>query len=88
MPNYKKVAELLAQKLPFKHGHSMKAVFDNYGNGDYVVYSYTTIIARYNTETGWWINLQKYSVTTSKQQNLLKRVAQAEGWLDPEGQIL
>ena len=40
--------------------------------GMYVVYSYDTPIAWFDSE-GWYVVSQKFSVTTSKHQNLIKR---------------
>lgn len=80
-PNYKQIETLLAEKAEFKHGYSMSAEMQG---EQYVVFSYSTAIAKYNFNTGeWWINLQKYSVTTSKQQNIIKRVARLDGWTEP-----
>lgn len=39
----------------------------------YWVYSYSTPIAWYSTATGWYIVAQKFSVTTSKHQNYVRR---------------
>ena len=73
MPNYKQIEELLEDRLPFKHGRSMSADYDN--QGVYRVYSYATLIATYDfVSRNWWLNETKYSVTTSKQQNILRRV--------------
>jgi hypothetical protein len=81
-PNYKQVAELIADRMPFKHGHSMRAEY-NY-LGIYCVYSYATLIATYDTVSRkWWINENKYSVTTSKQQNIIRRAASEQGWEAP-----
>ena len=70
--NYKDVESALEILEPFKHGHSMRATREHEW---YRVYSYDTEIARYSQiEDTWYVNLNKYSVTTSKQQNLVKRV--------------
>ncbi len=80
-PNYKQVEELIGFKENFKHGYSMSAETEN---GEYVIWSYRTVIARYNFNDGkWWINPNKYSVTTSKQQNIIRRVASRDGWTQP-----
>lgn len=73
MPNYKQVEQLLKERKPFKHTDSMHAEID----GDtYKIYSYRTLIASYNFETEkWWIDDTRYSVTTSKQQNIVRRAA-------------
>lgn len=70
--NYKEVELALEALEPFKHGDSMRAISEN---GWYKVFSYNTQIARYSQiEDVWYVNPHKYSVTTSKQQNLVKRV--------------
>jgi hypothetical protein len=42
------------------------------GTIDYVVFSYDTPIAWHSAE-GWYVVEQKFSVTTSKHQNLVRR---------------
>jgi hypothetical protein len=71
-PNYKDIRQLLADRREFVHSHSMRA--ELVGNL-YVVWSYSTVIGMYdfNADT-WTINTRKYSVTTSKQQNILRAV--------------
>ena len=44
---------------------------------DYLVYSYGTPIA-WHTPQGWYIVAQKFSVTTSKHQNAVKRAISSE----------
>lgn len=84
-PNYKQIETLLANRQTFTHGYSMRAELE--GN-TYVVYSYNTVIARYFGDTGkWWVNENKYSVTTSKQQNIIKRVARQHGWISEELEV-
>ena len=76
--NYKDVERALERLEPFKHGYSMSAsiVTNECGESFYCVYSYTTLIASYDLRMqDWWINEEKYSVTTSKQQNMVCRVA-------------
>jgi hypothetical protein len=81
-PNYKQIETLLELHEPFKHGYSMSAERDELGV--YYVYSYGTQIASYALTHGtWWINPNKYSVTTSKQQNIIRRVATRQGWREP-----
>lgn len=82
-PNYKQIEALLASKKEFK-GNSLKARVEE--NGEYVVISYNTVIASF-IEGVWWINPRKYSVTTTKQQNLIKRVARLDGWQDTDSEI-
>jgi hypothetical protein len=70
--NYKEVEQALETLTPFRHGDSMSA--ENV-SGMYRVYSYRTEIARFNyIEDVWYVNSSKYSSTTSKQQNMVKRV--------------
>ena len=49
----------------------LKEVIEAEG-GAYLVYSYGTPIA-YHTARGWYVVSQKFSVTTSKHQNLTRR---------------
>jgi hypothetical protein len=72
MPNYKEVERLLENMQPFKHSRSMSAFRTS---EEYLVYSYSTLIATFTFATNKWeLNEGKYSVTTSKQQNILRRV--------------
>jgi len=68
--NYKQIAVALETLQPFT-GNSLKGV----QLGDtYRVISYSTQIAEYNTTTGEkWVSPTRYSVTTSRQQNLIRR---------------
>lgn len=68
---YATIPALLTQCLPFTHG-SCRA----YWEGDtYRVYSYNTLIAT-AVQSGYWttFNDRKYSMTTSRLQNIVKRV--------------
>jgi len=60
----------IANTLPFQ-GNNLKGVNkDNY----YCVYSYATLMATFNHLTGEiWENPNRYSVTTSKQMNYVRR---------------
>ena len=72
MPNYREIEkDLIPNRKTFKHSYSMSA----YNNGkEYLIYSYQTLIAEINLETGEIkINPNKYSRTTSKQQTIIKR---------------
>ena len=71
MPNYKQIEnDLIPNRKSFRHP-SMHA--DNTGTY-YSIYSYSTKICEIDLVTGqMWIDLNKYSVTTSKQQSLIKR---------------
>ena len=67
--NYKQIELAIAGRVPFK-GNSCHAYFDG---EQYRVISYSTLIA--TSEGGVvWVNPQRYSVTTSKLQNIIKRV--------------
>ena len=68
MDNYKTIEQKLANLEPF-HGNSLSAYWNG---GGYYVESYTTVIARdmFGTKE---VSSAKYSVTTSKHQNLIKR---------------
>lgn len=76
MSNYREIPYLLRNREPFE-GNSMSARYDL--NGDYVVYSYATEIARVVSTNGLIhgpegekiINTRKYSATTSRHQNLV-----------------
>jgi len=70
--NYKEVEQALTRLDQFKHGASMSA---RYTTGWYRVYSYNTEIARYSVvEDVWYVNTNKYSSTTSRQQGIVRRV--------------
>jgi hypothetical protein len=76
--NYKTIATKLANLESF-WGNSMSAQFvKHWGSSSYSVYSYGTLIAEktWDNSEGKWrtrLNETKYSVTTSKHQNLIKR---------------
>jgi hypothetical protein len=66
--NYKTIATKLANREQFR-GNTMTG----YQNGEtYVIFSYDTPIAWFY-EGGWELDSRKYSVTTSKHQNIIKR---------------
>lgn len=72
MPNYRDIELLIQDKKPFKHSHSMRALWDD---ENYIIYSYRTIIAVWKSDSNTWVlNTSKYSSTTSRQQSLIKRV--------------
>ena len=58
-------------------GNSMRGDW-NYSDTEYVVYSYRTPIAyiRYNQA---FLNVRKFSTTTSRQQNIVRRAVVAMG---------
>ena len=67
--NYRTIPSLLAERKPFK-ANTMSAKIE--GN-EYVIYSYSTPIAWVDLDSGdKTFNETRYSVTTSRQQNLCK----------------
>ena len=72
MENYKTIETRLQERVSFT-GNSLRGYWDGF-SGNFVVYSYGTMIANYNPTTGQrWVNPEKYSSTTTRQQNLIKR---------------
>ena len=76
MQNYKEIETRLRDTMPFR-GNSLNGFWDAI-NGVYVVYSYSTLIASYkpslcSSDVQYWVNPNKYSNTTTRQQNLIKR---------------
>jgi hypothetical protein len=72
MDNYATIATKLQGKERFT-GNSLSAYWCAF-TGLYTVKSYSTTIATYNTETGQlWVEPTKYSNTTSRHQNLIRR---------------
>ena len=69
MDNYKTIATKLANREPFR-GNTMTGV---YVGEVYKIYSYSTLIAEIGNMGNMLINDTKYSVTTSKHQNLIRR---------------
>lgn len=77
MSNYREIPALLRSREPFE-GNSMSAHHAH--NGDYVVMSYATEIARVPSLNGLVrgsegervLNERKYSMTTSRHQNLVR----------------
>lgn len=54
------------------NGNSSRGFWDS---GTYRVYSYDTEIANYNYHTKeFWIDSKRYSVTTSRLQNIIRKV--------------
>ena len=72
---YATIERKLTTLEPFDNKNSMSARWDD---DVYVVYSYRTVIATTNTRGGGdricWVSPEKYSTTTSRQQNLIRRV--------------
>ena len=72
MDNYKAIEQKLARLESFK-GNSLQGFNDGH---TYAIYSYNTLIANRWLDSGrgeTWISPDKYSVTTSRHQNLVKR---------------
>lgn len=69
MDNYKTIEQKLKTLTPFK-GNSLTA----YWEGElYKVISYSTLIASTHSNGTFSVATRKYSVTTSRHQNLIKR---------------
>lgn len=79
MDNYK-VIENKLRNLESFNGNSMTAKSNQTNSRfEYKIYSYNTLIAETvwdGSEGEWftWVNPNKYSVTTSRHQNIIKRV--------------
>ncbi len=69
--NYKTIEAKLDTLTPFE-GNSMRGYWDAMSQR-FLVFSYRTLIG-YSTLSGFAIVEDKYSVTTSRHQNLLRRV--------------
>ncbi len=67
---YKTIPTLIATCTPYKHGSSY-AYVDQYGN--YQIVSYSTLIATAHTDGKTYLDTSKYSMTTSRLQNIIKR---------------
>jgi hypothetical protein len=68
--NYKTIESKLRNREPF-NGNSLRAYW---AGSDYRVISYSTMIAAYLAdESKTYINDTKYSVTTSRHQNLVRK---------------
>lgn len=69
MDNYRTIEQKLKDRTPFK-GNSMWAYWD----GEvYKVVSYSTLIAEQGSRGNLLISDRKYSTTTSRHQNLIRR---------------
>ena len=69
--NYRQIEKALSGLQEFT-GNSARASWDS--EGFYTVYSYTTPIAKANARTGGVVlNARKYSITTSRLQNIIWR---------------
>lgn len=67
--NYTQVERAIAERVPFT-GNSCRGVLDY--DGAYIVYSYSTPIAQV-FDGKYSLNARKYSVTTSRLQNIIRR---------------
>jgi len=70
--NYQAIEWAIKERRPFGHGQSMTG--ENDGK-TYSIYSYSTLIYQEDLSNGnalLW-NTDKYSQTTSRQQNIIKR---------------
>ena len=70
--SYQDMPRLLSRREPFT-GNSASARWNS--QGCYEVRSYATVIATYRTGEGWTIPDNYYSRTTSRLQNLVRRIA-------------
>jgi hypothetical protein len=72
--NYKTIETKLANRQPFT-GNSLRGYWIPLeGEQTYCVYSYNTLIATIKDGGGpRWVSTTKYSNTTTRQQNLIKR---------------
>jgi len=68
--NYRQIPTLLDNRQPFT-GNSASARID--GQGNYHVYSYETLIATWHNDGKTWLDVRKYSTTTSRLQNLVRK---------------
>lgn len=70
--SYQDMPGLLSRRREFT-GNSASARWNS--QGCYEVRSYSTVIATYRTGTGWNIPEEYYSRTTSRLQNIVRRIA-------------
>lgn len=69
---YRDMPHLISRREPFT-GNSASAQWNS--NGVYEVRSYSTVIATYTPEDGWNVPDKHYSRTTSRLQNIVRKVA-------------
>lgn len=76
MDSYKTIEQKLRNGETFR-GNTLTGIWDS-DSLTYSVYSYSTLIATKkrmpDNRISTWLETRKYSVTTSKHQNLIKRV--------------
>jgi len=71
--NYRQIEQRLGALAPFR-GNTMTGEWSS-DRQTFFVWSYGTVIAEYDAATGnAWMNHHRYSVTTSRQQNIVRRV--------------
>ncbi len=70
MDNYKSIEAKLRNRIDFR-GNSMSGHWADKNN--FEVYSYRTRIAIFNDGDGIQIDSKKYSTTTSRHQNLVRK---------------
>lgn len=70
--SYADMPGLLSRRREFT-GNSASARWTD--SETYAVYSYSTVIATYSPTAGWNIPEEHYSRTTSRLQNLIRRIA-------------
>ncbi len=71
--NYTDIEQAIRNSEPLKHNGTMTGYLAE-DAGLYVIESYSTVIYREHLETGSkWLNPKKYSTTTSRQQNIIRR---------------
>lgn len=69
---YREIPHLISRRREF-NGNSARARWTS--DGVYEVRSYSTTIATYTPGTGWNIPEEYYSRTTSRLQNIVRKVA-------------
>lgn len=72
---------LIRRKLDFSAGANTLRGFTN-SSGDYIVKSYAEVIGRWNADGSVWITDEKFSQTTSRHTNIVRRgLAEAQAQL-------
>jgi hypothetical protein len=70
--NYDQITQAIANNEPFTHNGTLTGYLAE-DAGLYIIESYDTVVYREHLETGnKWLNPDKYSQTTTRQQNLIK----------------
>lgn len=68
--NYSQVESAIRDRVPFRGNSATGELF----YGVYMVSSYGTLIASFSEDEGAWVSSAYYSKTTSRLQNVVKRV--------------